>query len=132
MKPIVRLILMALILTGAYAAQAHFAPQVTGMFSNMRKHETSGDVHGMEVYIVFSSEGMKSQHYAFVQRAFGFPGIPHLVPVTVSGDQVQFTVPGPFDEPLHYSGRVTKQALVLSLEGSTVSETVPRSKGYWR
>jgi len=79
---------MALCLTGSDGpVAADEAPRVTGLFSDMRRIAEAGDVVGMEVFIVYSTDGIRGRHWAFVQIAEGVPAQPFLVEVSVVGDQ---------------------------------------------
>ena len=82
---------MTLCLTGSDGpVAADEAPRVTGLFSDMRRIADAGDLVGMEVFIVYSTDGIRGRHWAFVQIAEGVPAQPFLVEVSVVGDQIQF------------------------------------------
>jgi hypothetical protein len=67
-------------------AADHRKIHVTGIFSDMRFSQMSGDVSGMEVWLV---SGPRS-YYAVVQMAEGEPEIPVVVPAEVNGLSVRF------------------------------------------
>lgn len=96
--------------------------RVTGMFSDMRYIPQAGDVLGTEVFIVVSPGG----YSAVVQIAEGEPGLPVVVPITVNGLDVSFTV----TPKLRFAGRVSSGALVGTLGDEKVS--LRRGKSYWQ
>jgi hypothetical protein len=98
--------------------------RVTGIFSDMRWIKEAGDVIGAEVFIVATG----SDYRAVVQIAQGVPDVPVVVPLTVRGTEVSFTLPT-YDN-LKFSGRVTQTALVGTLGAEKV--TLRRGKSYWQ
>jgi hypothetical protein len=98
--------------------------QVTGMFSDMRYSDGSGDVSGREIFIVGANDG----YFAVVQIAEGMPGTPVVVPVEVDGNRIKFTMPGRIPEI--FEGRVTSSRLEGRLESGKLS--IRRSKSYWQ
>lgn len=112
------------------AGAAEKRDRVTGLFSDMHWVEEAGDVVGTEVLISYSS-GMKGHYWAYVQVAEGSPSPPVLVEATVSGDRVEFTLPG--SKGLgHFVGKVTAKALVGKFDSSEAVVTLPRRKSYWQ
>jgi hypothetical protein len=122
--------LIALLLISTAGASS--SPKVTGLFSNMRFYPDSGDVGGMEVFIVYASEGMSGQHYASVQQAEGSPEPPVIVKVTVISDKIEFKLPGAAGEASTFRGRVTAKSLVGSFEGSDEVLSLRRGKSCWQ
>jgi hypothetical protein len=89
---------------------------VTGFFTNMKYIRETGDVVGMEVWIVHA----RDSYWATVQFAEGEPEPPVVVPVQVSGQHVGFALKQPSLRPdggqvaglvLKFEGTVTKSAL---------------------
>ena len=117
-------VLLALLLVLAVSADAQQRVRVTGVFSNMQYVAEAGDVIGTEVLIVAVEGG----YYAVVQIAEGSPSIPVVVPVTVNGSDVAFSVSRPFDG--RFTGRVTREALVGHFGSERI--TLKRGKSYWQ
>jgi hypothetical protein len=63
--------------------------KITGLYTDMEFHEESGDVSGVEVFLVRSKQG------AFVtfQWAEGSPFVPVVVPAKISGQRISFELP---------------------------------------
>jgi len=102
------------------------------MFSDMHFVEEAGDVLGMEVFIVYSTDGLSGRHYALFQIAEGAPSPPVLVPVTVAADRIEFVVPDLLETYGRFRGRVTPQALVGRFEKWDHDVVLPRGGSYWQ
>jgi hypothetical protein len=79
--------------------QLHAAGQkvrITGIHSDLSFNQEGGDLLGNEIFIVYASGG----YVAFVQRSQGEPQMPRVVPVSVDGDTISFTVPDPSGQSL--------------------------------
>ncbi len=99
----------------------------TGIFTDMTVTAEEGDVLGMEVFIMFSSDGMSENYYAYVQIAEGEPGTPTLSPATVVGDSISFQVPhrGTF------RGKIWEKKLTGTFSDKGQAFTLPRRKSFW-
>ena len=100
-------------------------PQVTGIFSDMRASRGSGDVSGIEIFVLVGKGG----YYALVQIAEGSPSAPVLVRATVRDDALTFELPPPYKGQT-FTGRVTRYGLEGTLGVDRV--VLPRSKSYWQ
>lgn len=100
--------------------------KVTGTYSTLKSLGGEDDMIGIEVVIVKSREGF----HAFVQTADGVPAAPVLVPVSVDGPTVTFSVPSTTGEPLQFKGKATRQGLTGTLADRPL--TLPRRRGYWQ
>ncbi|HQR53477.1 MAG TPA: hypothetical protein PLZ79_09425 [Burkholderiales bacterium] len=110
----------------AESAPAKPSARITGIYSTLKSLGGDEEMIGMEVIIVRSREGFR----AFVQTADGLPAAPALVPVSVDGATVVFTVPASTGEPLEFKGKATRQGLTGTLGDRQV--TLPRRKSYWQ
>lgn len=115
-------------LTPANAADA----RMSGIYSDMSYNAEGGDLLGMELMIVPTPEG---GYTAFVQIAEGGAPAVALVPLTVSGSRIEFTMPGTGG---HFVGVITGDSLVghwtegqLSSTGGK-EEHLKRGKSYWQ
>lgn len=99
--------------------------------------EGAGDVIGTEVWIVYARDSF----WATVQMAEGEPNPPVVVPVTVSGSRVKFTIreprifggtgkPAP-DFVMDFDGTVSKAGLQLT-SGPPDSTLLKRGNSYWQ
>ncbi len=103
--------------------------QVVGTYSSFRVSARSGDLGGLEISIVPDPIG----HSAVVQGSEGAPAFPVVVPVTVAGSRIEFTIPEPSRcglAPGTYSGVVSPTALDLS-GPPPFSTKLPRKRSYW-
>jgi hypothetical protein len=99
-----------------------------GIYTNMRVHQKTGDVLGMEVFITYSSDGIDDQYYALVQIAEGMPSAPNLVDAKVWGDSVSFSIPtyGLF------KGKITQKELRGKFINSKDVDVLKRQKSFWQ
>ena len=102
--------------------------RITGIFSDMHFVPEAGDVSGMEVFIMYTSEG----YYAVVQFAEGSPLVPLVVPVNVDKSSVRFTVPLPTGAKRQFLGVVTEEGLIGKFENAGEKFNLKRSKSYWQ
>lgn len=110
----------------AFAANAQ-SVQVTGFFSNMEYFDETGDVVGMEVFILYSSGG----YWVLFQDAQGAPAAPVLVKAAITGDALEFTLPASAGLG-SFKGQVTASALVGKFSGMQKAIRLPRAKSYWQ
>jgi hypothetical protein len=104
-------------------------PKLTGIYSNM--HFATEDVIGVEVFIVFS----RNQYQAVVQCSEGSPGVPEVVPVTVSNSSISFKITSAQSgcPVVNFTGRLTKSGLSGSFEGTTnYPGLLKRGRSYWQ
>ncbi len=102
------------------------AAKITGIYSTLKSIGGDEDLIGMEVIIVRSREGFR----AFVQTADGLPAAPVLVPVSVDGSTLVFTVPASTGEPLEFKGKATRKGLSGTLGDREL--TLPRRRSHWQ
>lgn len=122
------------LLIGALNTHAVAAERVTGIYSNMTFNKESGDVSGIEVFVVFSRDGFK----AIFQDAEGSPSVPVIVPVVMKGSDISFDLPERSGYSGKFVGRISNGKLVGSfLTGAVGKEgkpeiTLKRGKSYWQ
>jgi hypothetical protein len=114
--------------TSESEAQEPSRPKVTGIYSDMRYSQESGDVIGQEVFIIFS----KSGYFAILQLSEGEPSPPLVVPAKVAGSSVTFTVPTEMDARGTFKGNVSGNHLVGSFSGSGQKIDLERRNSYWQ
>jgi len=103
---------------------------VPEIFSNLSLDGPTGDVGGIEVVLVPAYNGW----WATVVEASGIAYDPVLVPVTLSGDKIEFTLPATehYSEPTKVVGKISRAGLTLQM-GNERKEFLFRqlgSKGY--
>jgi len=104
-------------------------PKLTGIFSTMHYNRSSGDVSGVEVFIMFTNDGYR----ASVQVAEGVPAVPMLVTVKITGTRLMFDVP--YDGlVLRFEGNI-RQDGITGRFGQVDSQepiTLKRGQSYWQ
>ena len=109
-------------------------PRVTGVFSDMAYHEESGDIVGMELFVVNSVKG----YHAVVQWSDGTPGVPAVVPVELSGARIAFELPATFPARGRFSGVLSKEGIVGKFDSDIIGAdgtremTLRRKPSYWQ
>lgn len=104
------------------------------MYSDMAFNKESGDVSGIEIFIVFSQDGFK----AMFQDAEGSPSVPVIIPVDVKGPNIAFELPARNGYSGKFVGRIENGKLVgRFLSGATGKEggseiRLKRGKSYWQ
>ena len=103
--------------------------RVTGCFSDMRYVEEVGDVVGMGVFILHSTDGVSGDYWVVFQIAEGSPAPPVLVKATGSGEELSFTLPASAGVLGIFKGTVSGVALVGKFSGMQETIRLPRGKG---
>jgi hypothetical protein len=102
---------------------------VTGIYSDMHVSATTGDLGGMEVFVLSSSRAT----FALVQMAEGAPSTPVLVPATVKDSTITFTLPE--SSALGGLGTFSGVVRIGHLRGRFTNDYVidlPRGRSYWQ
>lgn len=102
--------------------------KITGCYSNMYFNEEGGDLLGFELFVVPTRDG----YHVLYQHSEGEPDAPLLVPATVEGDTIRFTVShdGPF--PGQFRGTVTEHELTGRFERINEEIVLERKASYWQ
>ncbi len=121
-----------LLASGAAAPSSSVTPArriATGVYTNLRYVPEADDLVGYEVFILFGN----GHHWALLQVAEGAPAEPHLVPVTITDDTLDFPFPS-FGPEAVFKGRVTTKGLEGTILGRTppVTLRLPRGRSYWQ
>ncbi|WP_433972335.1 hypothetical protein [Tunturiibacter lichenicola] len=130
----------ALFVVLATSAQAQSTPDqrhgpAFGTFSSMHYIAQTGDVVGTEITIIPQYQTA----YAIFQCSQGAPSDPVFVPVSINGNQIQFTV-HTRDESCDgvFTGTITARGLKLvaqsenkSQKASEAGELLSRRASYW-
>lgn len=124
------ILLMAMLLPAAVPA-APPQQRITGIYSDLSYNEEGGDLLGMELLIVPSGSGPGLAYSAFVQIAEGGAPYVALVPLKVSGKQIEFTLPA--NEPyggLRFVGTVNNSGISIRSDHGE-AEQLKRGRSYW-
>jgi hypothetical protein len=102
-----------------------------GMYSSLTNSQRSGDIVGMELFVVPGGNGW----HGVLQGSEGAPGIPMVVPLQTSGASVRFSVPpncscalppGDYTAELSRSGAKVRGPLQFG------ERQLPRTTSYWQ
>jgi hypothetical protein len=132
--------LFALFTVLAVSTQAQLTPalrhgQAFGTFSNMHYIDQTGDVVGTEITIIPQYQTA----YAIFQCSEGAPSDPVFVPVSINGNQIQFTIhtrdkgcDGVFTGTITARGlRLVAQSENKNQKASEAEELLSRRASYW-
>ena len=128
---------LAVMLLSVITAPAAETVRATGVYSNLSYNKEGGDLLGVEILIFPSKD--PTGFAGLVQLAEGGAPIAVLVPVHVSGLQVEFTIPqGGTYAGLRFSGTLSRTELVgkwssgNAFGGSGDTERLKRGKSHWQ
>jgi hypothetical protein len=107
------------------------AKELTGIFSTLRVSERSGDVEGVEVFVVGGGLGLS----VVVQGSEGAPGVPLVLNPQIRGNEIEFQVPRSCPCGLQegrYRGTVTSSGITLNGPANFGQRFLPRGDSYWQ
>ena len=110
------------------ACNVHHHEKITGIYSDMKYNKESGDVVGNEIFIVFSRNG----YFAILQSSEGEPSRPVVVPVSVNGVNVRFSVPPDMDSRGDFQGLICNKHLAGKFSGNDQKINLVRKNSYWQ
>jgi hypothetical protein len=131
-----RVALLLLLWVGAYGAlnaQATVPNKPTGLFGRLEYHKESGDVLGLEIFIVKGRSG----YVAVLQIAEGVPDDPIVVPIKLKGSELSFEVQSG-EVSLRYTGTVRPDGLYGRFDNAAFSDRkdglflLRRGRSYWQ
>jgi hypothetical protein len=114
-------------------AQLTTPSKPTGHFGRLEYHKESGDVVGLEVFIMRGRSG----YVAVVQVAEGVPADPVVVPTKLDGATLSFEIPSG-KEILRYTGTVRPDGLYGRFDNDAFSDRADgffllrRGQSYWQ
>jgi hypothetical protein len=103
--------------------------QPTGVFSNM--YFGTEDVNGMEMFVLNSNDG----YFALIQCAEGSPSRPVLVPVSIAGPFIDFSIrnePASHCPKTRFKGKISATGIKGNFEGTNYPGMLKRKKSYWQ
>lgn len=129
--------IVAVVGASAVAPQALPAAQplkATGIYSDMSFNQESGDVLGIELYVVLSSKG----YVVVFQSSEGEPTVPVVVVAKIEGDTIEFELPPGCAYAGRFTGTLTDEGITgtfpsgrLGPKGNKIIR-LKRGKGYWQ
>jgi hypothetical protein len=108
------------------------AQRISGIYSDLAFNNEGGDLLGIELMIVPRESKADLAWSVFVQIAEG--GAPQigLVPLTLVGDKIEFTLPpAGASGGMHFSGTISSTEIRLNTPSGPV-EVLHRGKSYWQ
>ena len=109
-------LIMVIVVVSVFVCQESLSqdePRIKGIYSHFEYHEGTGDLIGLGVIILSSTDGVSDKYYAVVQFAEGVPEEPQMVDLKVNKDEVEFsTRESDGKVEITFRGKVTKDALV--------------------
>jgi hypothetical protein len=122
-------IIPLLILNGFMGASAK--PAITGIYSDMCYNTESGDVVGMEIYLVYSKAG----YYVIYQASEGEPSVPVIVKATIGDSTIEFQIPEGVPFSGDFQGRITSYGIegrIAGYSGYASKLRLKRQLSYWQ
>jgi hypothetical protein len=105
--------------------------RISGIYSNLKYNSESGDLSGIELLIFPNNHVHESEYSGFFQISEGGAPFAVIVPIKVSGANIEFTLPsGPEFSNMHFVGEFKGSELILRSLGN--EEHLKRGKSYWQ
>jgi len=136
MLAISRFVLLSLLGTVGYGFVLHAQsarPTPTGLFGQLEYHKESGDVTGLEIFIMRGRSGF----VAVIQTAEGVPEDPVVVPIKIDAASVSFEMRSG-TETLRYQGTLRRDGLYGRFDNDAFSDRADglfllrRGRSYWQ
>lgn len=105
--------------------------QITGIYSDLHYGEISGDIGGTEIFIMLAES---SPYMATVQIAQGVPTDPVLVPVKVTGNDIEFSFPAGSEMAKSYGtyhGTISARGLTGKFANEEEKTFLKRKPSHW-
>jgi hypothetical protein len=131
-----RLIYITTLLVLSFALNARagdMSPSLVGIYSDMARHQESGDVIGTEIII----SKTKSGYFAVIQTSEGSPCKPVVAPVVIEGVDIKINIPTDDCYSGLLSGVAKSDGLMLSFGDGALSPRgekkflLPRRNSFW-
>jgi hypothetical protein len=118
-----------LALSSAHAQQATSpTTKITGIYSDMSYNAEGGDITGVEVFLVYSRDGYRVVY----QSSEGEPGPPVVLPATINGKSIRFSIPKSIDARGEFVGSIDATEIVGTFSGNGQTVHLPRHSSYWQ
>lgn len=120
-----------ILLTAMAAEQSRSGGPLPGMYSSLASSQHSGDLVGMEIFVVPGANGL----YGVLQGSEGAPGTPIVVPLQVTGNSVRFSIPPSCSCALpsgEYVAELSRSGAKVRGPGQFGERQLPRTSSYWQ
>jgi hypothetical protein len=108
------------------------APKITGIYSSLTYNAEGGDLLGMELLVIPAESAHAESFNAVVQIAEGGAPFCAVVPVTIRGSAIAFTLPaGGMYSGMHFTGTISGTEAKISWPSGQV-EHLRRGASYWQ
>ena len=97
----------------------------------MAYNEESGDLNGSELFVIASQNGW----HVFYQESRGELAVPQLVPASLDGSSLRFTLPScgrGEGYPVQFAGTITETGLTGTVSDSGGRVELARTRSYWQ
>ena len=130
MKIWLNIIIVAFLNLGCTASVLAENNKLTGVYTNLEYSSESGDVIGMEVFLVYSKKG----YYAIFQDSEGEPSIPVVISAKIDSKNITFIIPRNSGTSYsgEFKGRFTERGLVGAFKGIKQKIILERRNSYWQ
>ena len=103
----------------------------TGIYSSLSESERSGDLVGVEFFVIRGATG----HFGVLQGSEGAPGNPVTVPLQVNGNSVRFSIPPKCACALPegmYEAQLSQTSARLRGPDNFGERQLPRTNSFWQ
>lgn len=107
------------------------AAPLPGMYSSLTGSQRSGDVVGMELFVVPGGSGL----HGVLQGSEGAPGVPVVVPLQSSGNVIRFSIPPNCSCALpagDYTAELSRAGAKVRGPGQFGERQLARTASYWQ
>lgn len=132
-KVFILVVCLPTLLLGAQRTQKSGA-KTTGIYSDMYYNEESGDVVGVEMFVVYARGG----YYVVFQESEGVPDPPVVVAALVQSDTITFVLPADKGRQDRFRGVISPWGITgtfnsgrVNYEGSHTFK-LKRKESYWQ
>lgn len=108
-------------------------PVLVGIYSDMARHQESGDILGIEIII----SATKSGYFAVVQTSEGMPCKPVVAAVVIEGGKIRINIPADACYDGMLNGLIKPDGLLLSFANGALSSRgdqaflLPKKNSFW-
>ena len=136
-KSYIFILFISLLLFGYFTfnSQIKHSENLTGLYTNMQYNEESGDINGVELFIVTKREG----YIAYFQDAEGGPFLPIIIPIEIKNKKIEFEIPkrghgysGKFIGIIHESSIELSNSSEASNQKSNEKIILLKGLSYWQ
>jgi hypothetical protein len=131
MKIWIRAVLTIIIFVSSIVSAQHATSrhrQITGIYSDMSYNKEGDDILGIEIFLVYSRSG----YWVVYQSSDGDPEPPIVLPATIRGDSIRFSLPANIDQRGDFTGTISANEMVGTFSGNGQIVHIRRRTSYWQ